>query len=181
MMNWDSRHIPRNLGIIGVVLAAGAGVLVCYSHLSAFRPAIRSWHMTNETLVIRVSVSNRSSRALCYCHHPFPVRFLTDRGWTDAEIVNGFRCTTLAPKAELVAEVIVTQPKQRPIGFEVGSDFETQRSLPSWLVRLEASSLSRLFRPVLRPLLGWLEEPRPVPCLWSKEMPIANEDWPTTR
>ena len=163
---------------IGAVVLILSAVLIGRLVLPGdLRPAICGWNIDDRFLVINVSLSNTTHHALSYCHHPFPTRFLTDRGWTDAEIINGFRSAVLNPGAALSVEVIIAQPQEKPIRLQVGTDFETHGVLPPWLARLNGSNLSPPFRPILDQILGLWQKARPVRCLWSDAVLISDQEW----
>jgi hypothetical protein len=128
----------------------------------------------NDELVMEVSILNTTRRALVYAHHPFPLRFRSGHYWTNAQVVNAFRCAVLDPGQRLVVKVIADVPQERPEAFQVGTDFATRGRSFYWLSRLAASGQGRWLDRIIDPAIQSLAKARPVACHWSDEVVISE-------
>jgi len=162
------------LGALLVIIAAA--LMRCYLTSRTPKPTVLGWHIDDRKLVMEVSLLNRSRSALVYSHHPFPVRFRTGGGWTNAQIENAFRCAALDPGQSLAVKVIVEVPQELPKAFQVGTDFASHYLPPQWLCRLSASTGGRFLARIIDPMMRSLEKTRPVSCRWSDEVTLGEHN-----
>jgi len=171
MSKWKSRFW---LGALLVVI--GAVVIGVYHTSRTLQPTVLRWDVINDELVVQVSILNTSPRALVYAHHPFPVRFRSGQFWTNAQVVNAFRCAVLDPGQCLAVKVIAELPAERPEAFQVGTDFATQGRPLYWLNRLSAGGQVRWLDRLIDPVIQSLARSRPVACHWSDHVALTEGD-----